>query len=573
MKLKLIQPAALVMLMLFISLSTLAQIPNDSPYPIDFLITDSNGSETFFEYSSMADFGVPLGITVSGDLEWARDDGIGNPDSPEPYWDSLNCNVGTTQNLDGKIALIRRGMCFFSQKIYAAQEAGAIGAIICNNNLGNELVNMGAGDFAELVTIPAIFITYEDCEFVRQAIDNGESTLATFRVNTFYNNTAPYAYGTPVEHILPLEEIQVNILNVDTVNQVLNTTVSVDITDPNGVVTTLTEIIDVIEPVEDRVVQFETYLPEIMGEYNMVFSNSIATETLETTFEITDCVWQMDNNNVVDWIAQTPGGFVEDGLRYDIGSTYLTGEIEDEVFMMSFMLENPTELYTGDEDSDLFQIRLYDMDPDGDGVGPDGSEADYSSFQVVGFADYSLNGNEQPYEPIFVEFDTPVQLKANGQYLIMVKYSGISSGLGIPPHYAFGGTENYPYFGTPVFTDRLYMDGWTGNYRAVVRLYNSLFGEKCIIAVKDEPLESNKINVFPNPTSEMVNLELNLDSNANEVEVKIMDVMGRLVSMEILNNVHHETAKFDVSSLSNGTYFMAVTTPEGARSVKFVVLR
>ncbi len=558
--------------MLFFTTIAFSQIPNDSPYPVDFVITDAAGNESTFEYASYVDFGITLSQTVSGELEWARDnglydsdgDGVDDPD----YTDSLNCSWGTTMPMAGKMALIRRGACFFSQKILNAQNAGAVGAIICNHTPGDGLVNMLGIDSAELVTIPGIFITYEDCELIRAGIDSGESTTATFRVNTFYGQLGPYAYGTPVEHILPLDEIQVNVLNTDTLNAITDTDVTVTITDPTGTVTTLTETVETIAPIEDRIVQFGDYLPEAIGTYSMAFSNSLSTDVLETTFKITEDTWHMDNENITETIEPSDQGFIDDGLRYDFGSTYLAGPVEGIATAATFMLGNASEIYTGDEDSDLFQIRLYDMDPDGDGM-IDENATDYSSFQVVGFADYSLTGNEVAFEPILVEFDDPAVLKANGQYALMVQYDGVNAGLGIPPKYAFGGTEDYPYYGTFVYTDQLYLGGWAGGWRGVIRLHTSVISS--IESVN--ALAANKINVFPNPTSNVINLAFDLDANADEVSVRITDVMGRLVSTKILNNVLNETIEFNNSHLANGTYIMSVVTPEGFRAVKFMVAK
>mgnify|MGYP007059488761 FL=1 len=96
----------------------MAQIPNNSPVPVDVFIESSSGFNRQFEYSSVVDsdtWGIqPLRQTISGEVAWARDDGMydgdgdGMPD--EDYGgDSLNCSWGTTMDLVGKIAIVRRG--------------------------------------------------------------------------------------------------------------------------------------------------------------------------------------------------------------------------------------------------------------------------------------------------------------------------------------------------------------------------------------------------------------------------------------------------------------------------------
>jgi extracellular elastinolytic metalloproteinase len=81
------------------------------------------------------------------------------------------CNPVTQPELAGKIALIDRGVCDFSLKVYNAQEAGAIGAIICN--FEDATIPMGPGENAEDVIIPSVFISSVECNRIRIAIGSG----------------------------------------------------------------------------------------------------------------------------------------------------------------------------------------------------------------------------------------------------------------------------------------------------------------------------------------------------------------------------------------------------------------
>ena len=63
--------------------------------------------------------------------------------------------------LSGKIAVAVRGTCNFSEKAVNAQNAGAIGLIIINNQ-GGGLANLGAGTGSGSVTIPVIMISQAD---------------------------------------------------------------------------------------------------------------------------------------------------------------------------------------------------------------------------------------------------------------------------------------------------------------------------------------------------------------------------------------------------------------------------
>ncbi len=84
-----------------------------------------------------------------------------NDGSPEP---SLGCNP--LSGLAGKIAIIDRGVCNFSVKALNAQQAGAIGCIICN--FENSTIAMGAGAVGAQVTIPTLMMKSNDCELLKQ---------------------------------------------------------------------------------------------------------------------------------------------------------------------------------------------------------------------------------------------------------------------------------------------------------------------------------------------------------------------------------------------------------------------
>ncbi len=68
------------------------------------------------------------------------------------------CNPFTTADFTGKAAVISRGACEFSAKVYNAQEAGAEFVVIHNNRDGESILNMAPGANAALINIPSVFI-------------------------------------------------------------------------------------------------------------------------------------------------------------------------------------------------------------------------------------------------------------------------------------------------------------------------------------------------------------------------------------------------------------------------------
>lgn len=82
------------------------------------------------------------------------------------------CDTVVT-DLSGKIALIDRGGCDFSTKVYNAQLRGAIAVLVANSQGGTDYVSMAPGSNAELVTIPSFFILKIDGDLIRSGLPEG----------------------------------------------------------------------------------------------------------------------------------------------------------------------------------------------------------------------------------------------------------------------------------------------------------------------------------------------------------------------------------------------------------------
>lgn len=96
---------------------------------------------------------------------------IDSTSTPNEVCDSIiNAN-----EIIGKIAMIDRGNCFFTDKIMRAQQAGAIACVICNNVDGNPIGMSGTNDS---ITIPALMMRKIDCDSIKIAIENGETVTA-----------------------------------------------------------------------------------------------------------------------------------------------------------------------------------------------------------------------------------------------------------------------------------------------------------------------------------------------------------------------------------------------------------
>jgi len=75
-------------------------------------------------------------------------------------------------NLEGKIALVDRGICEFVQKVRNCQDAGAIAVIVANNEPGENSQRISMSGAAEEITIPSVFISHAFGEIIIPYIDD-----------------------------------------------------------------------------------------------------------------------------------------------------------------------------------------------------------------------------------------------------------------------------------------------------------------------------------------------------------------------------------------------------------------
>jgi minor extracellular serine protease Vpr len=94
----------------------------------------------------------------------------------EPLLACDDTPITNPEELDGKIALVQRGVCPFSEKHLNVQDAGAIGIIVYNNAPGDPIVMGGESAGIE---IPGLMISLDDGELLHDAIDDGETVSVT----------------------------------------------------------------------------------------------------------------------------------------------------------------------------------------------------------------------------------------------------------------------------------------------------------------------------------------------------------------------------------------------------------
>ncbi|MCC6463671.1 MAG: M36 family metallopeptidase [Saprospiraceae bacterium] len=127
----------------------------------------ANVAGIYFANASTAanpSWGGPItDVPVTGEVV-ITDDGTGTDDATK------NCKPAVNSLL-GKIAMLDRGVCEFGRKALNAQQAGAIGCIICNYE--DTGAGIGAGAVGAQVTIPTVMMDKKECDKLRQYAGTG----------------------------------------------------------------------------------------------------------------------------------------------------------------------------------------------------------------------------------------------------------------------------------------------------------------------------------------------------------------------------------------------------------------
>lgn len=535
--------------------------------PMDFRVTAPTNIAGSYDYGYPTDWGpTTLSATVEAPVAWGYD----------ATGDSLGC-VPIVTDLTGKIALIRRGACNFSLKAYYAQAAGAVGTIIINHTYnadGGGIVNMLGGDSMTAVVTPSAFMTRDDGDLLLAEVDNGNPVTAAFYIPVIDNAHAVYHYATPQDQILDLDEMDITVFNNSNHDET-NVVATVVITDPAGNQTTLTENVANIPANTDSTISFtNAYTPADSGSYTVEFSvtadsATFNNEVITQNFEITGHTWANDNGTSIGAII--PAGF-DQTFRYDVGNFFFTGANPATVTHASFGLEVPDSV-----DGETFDIILYDCDVNLDGT-LDGT--DYADFQAVAFANYTVDAATMPAnDTVVVELTallgSSIDLAAGGTYLITVQYDALLSPNGntVPPNYIHSSPGSYEFVNSIVYTDQLYTGGWSGNWNAILRLHTDGFIQADPNSTEAVQLDNSKINVFPNPTTDFVSVDLDLADISKNVDITITDINGRVIATQSFSNVQSDRFTFDVQDYAAGNYFIRVRTEEGFRTKHFSVVK
>jgi len=116
--------------------------------------------------------------------------------------------------------------------------------------------------------------------------------------------------------------------------------------------------------------------------------------------------------------------------------------------------------------------------------------------------------------------------------------------------------------------------GGTGNF-GVLYDFRILFTEMTIVDTPETNTEdinlTQNIEVFPNPVSDNLFIEFDLDQSSEQVNVEFVNVSGQRVLSQNFQNILKQRIELNVSALPTGIYMMNVRTEQGLKSEKVMI--
>ncbi|MBR9832115.1 PKD domain-containing protein [bacterium] len=114
------------------------------------------------------------------------------------------------------------------------------------------------------------------------------------------------------------------------------------------------------------------------------------------------------------------------------------------------------------------------------------------------------------------------------------------------------------------FCDTVGMDS-LGNLKSAAGFSITVIDPTLVGIEKNTSLE--EVTVYPNPA--VSNLSVDLRAISSKVEIRIMDISGRVI-MERNNNASGNIEQFDISNLENGLYIISLNDGKSQKTQKFI---
>ncbi len=350
---------------------------------------------------------------------------------------------------------------------------------------------------------------------------------------------------------------------------------------------------------ENRILP-EHYLPPATEDtYTAVYSVSAdaadfddSNNAQQFSFTVTDSIFAKEDG-VSGLFGATPNGAT--GVDWTIATTYFVRNGEDPVdpnikYECTSVLVGLDNLQ--DNVGGFVSIYLYEWeDVNNDGIAQVDERNGTAGGNIVGNFTYLIEAGTDDATDLLISLenfndpDVPLQLKENTTYVLAAGLSSAGNSLiEITGTNDFNGGYNATGFLTDSISfERIHglgditsgdgglntdLDGF--NFSPRLRMHVNPYFE---VSTNNPLDEANTVKIYPNPATEVVNMDLDLVENLNNAVVRIVDLNARNVMEATYENLSSQTLTYSVANLSAGTYFLKIQSDKGYITKKFTIVK
>ena len=516
----------------------------------------------------------------------------------------------TTNDYTGKIVMIDRGACEFGTKALFAENVGAVGVIIVNNqNTG--AIGLGAGMNGGLVTIPTVSLSMADGDIIKPVLAN--ETVSICIGNKIYMDdltTGQFNVLIPFTGTVPASQVGADssyvytpILNIvnSGQNDATNVTATADIefTPDGGAASSVySESLTVGNVLEDStsIQIFPDFLltDPTPGTYTVTLGMTSADATDEDPSDnaysqswtvsndiAAKCSWDFDTGKPTFTNATTIAGggpiaFVQ-GIDFPEGLLL----IDSINYTISINDAGVTTLDGQDINVSLSEWN----DADGDfGLG-DG-ELNPRGVNSVSF-DASSTAEENVTQPLF---DTQtggseILVEPGMGYFVELKYLGaniVTFGFDNTYDNLFAFEQGFANsdMDWPYLFSNTFPDGTTAGLGASLGRFTA-FGSSLSVGYYTHPVDvaveevelNGDVSVHPNPAVNDLWVNVDLNEMAETLLLTVYDSMGKLLSSRKIQNVQEDKIQYNTARLSAGSYYIQIRSENQIKTIPFVIVK
>jgi len=332
-----------------------------------------------------------------------------------------------------------------------------------------------------------------------------------------------------------------------------------------------------------------SYTPDEIESYLATYSITSDQVDFDTTnnelsfeFVVTDTIWAKELGQTR--IVTPAGGNWEAGEphTWTYGNHYATpdlGSVEVYATSVSFSIDHTQNAAATTGQTP--QLSLYEWTD----TNNDGNVQDTERLPIT-FAGYEITGTETVNDIITVAWNDITLLESNKHYLVMLEYTAPDAvtDLWLASSEAFeynamiflNGPDILarPRFGSmlaigELSTAEYSSNGFGTDLVPVVRLNTGI-----IVTGTNEQLgANNRVEVYPNPVQDILNLDYDLEQIAGNLDIRVMDITGKVILQRQYSQVKKDKIEFNVKAWAAGTYHVQLTTENGTTSRRFVVAK